>query len=124
MSAISDIVLLCHHSDIPLVRRWIPIAGEPIDPLRSGVGGDKVFCDALFAWAKNYLDLEDFLECVGAISWLYPSSVMLLVRQEGEECPAVYRLGETEVYSHDDSIETLLPKGVHKLVKVVRARCG
>lgn len=126
MSVVSDIVLWCEPADVVTVKKHLKIAGEPIDRFRVGAGGDKRFCSGLFVWAKNYLRLDEFLTELEAIPWRYPTGVVLLVRGEEEECPAVWRLGVTEAYSHDDSVETTLygATGPHKLVKVVKARAG
>jgi len=129
MSVISNIVLWCHNYDEKTVQKHLPIAGSPIKP----DGGDKVFCVGLFAWAKNYLNVDEFLRELEALPWRLPSSVMLLIEKEEEECPAVYRLGETEPYGHNNSIEGLLDdstdddrtyEGVFRFVKVVKARAG
>ena len=124
MSVVSNIVLICHLADRTVVEKAWPIDRFPLRHIDAFSGGDKVFCNGLFAWASNYLDLDAFLFEIESIPWIHPSSVMLLVRQEGEECPAVYRLGMSEAYSHDDQIEMMLDAQCkpYKLVKVVKAR--
>jgi hypothetical protein len=133
VSVITDIILVCDMDDEALVCERLPIAGKPIDR-KSLTGGDKVFCTIVFAWAKNYLDRDEFFREVEAVPWEAPSSVMLLVTHEEEVCPAVYRLGETDVYSHTDEHECMLGEyslddgerlnPPPKLVRAVRARAG
>lgn len=121
MSVISNVALWCNLEDEETVLEHLPIAGQPLQ----SVGGNKVLCVGLFAWAENYLDLPALLQKIESLSWHCPSSVTLLVEHEDEEAPAIWRFGRTEHYFHNPEREGLLDEAKqHKLVKVVKARAG
>lgn len=56
----------------------------------TSTGGDKEWCEPIFAGCFNYLNLEKFMKLVNEAQWAHPESVTILVKGEDDEQWVIY----------------------------------
>lgn len=88
MSVVTDIVLLTsiEESGVREIQDWLKAEDWPplVEVSDRTVGGRVMQC-GVYIGAVNYFDLEGFLAAARAVSWDYPESVRLLVKEEEDE---------------------------------------
>jgi hypothetical protein len=88
MSYVSNVILLTFIEDqgIKDVQLWLSRAGAgSLKQIDGFSGGTKAVEHEIWAGAYNWLDIPEFIKAVKSASWMYPSDVQLLIKEEGDD---------------------------------------